>query len=130
MNAPFTQLTTFVSHYLHCKQLLPGNTSACDLVSVYMMPVLECLLLGMTCLKRFIKGAALSEQSTRSGNLATSPSLNWPGYVFTHVPTGADQALTREEWMHRAAVISSSAACNDFDSKLDERLVMLFKGCL
>ena len=48
---------------------------------------------GMTCLKRFAKGAALFEQSTRSGSMATTPSLNWPVYVFSDVPSAADQAL-------------------------------------
>ena len=75
INAPFTQLTTFVQHYLHCKQLSPDNTNGCVLVPGYLMPVLKPLLSGMTCLKRFTKGAAIFEQSTRSGSMATSPSL-------------------------------------------------------
>lgn len=95
INAPFTQLTTFVQHYLHCKQLSPDNTTGCVLVPGYLMPVLKPLLSGMTCLKRFTKGAAIFEQSTRSGSMATSPSLQWPVYVFTDVPTAAEQALGR-----------------------------------
>ena len=75
INAPFTQLTAFVQHYLHCKQLSPDNTSACILVPGYLLPVLKSLLSCMTCLKRFTKGAALFEHSTRSGHLAASPSL-------------------------------------------------------
>ena len=30
INAPFTQLTAFVQHDMHCKQLSPENTSACS----------------------------------------------------------------------------------------------------
>ena len=55
----------------------------------------------MTCLKRFTKGAALFEQFTRSGSMATSPSLNRPVYVFTDVPSAVDQALGRGQSMHR-----------------------------
>ena len=65
------------------------------------MPVLKSLLAGMTCLRRFTKGTALFEQSARSGSKAASPSLHWPVYVFTDVPTGADQALNRGQSMHR-----------------------------
>ena len=53
-----------------------------------MMPVLECLLLGMTRLKRFIKGAARSEQFTHSGNLAAvfpEPSGLSPDRGVEHV---------------------------------------------
>ena len=133
INAPFTQLATFVHHYLYCKQLSPVNTSACFLVPGYLMPVLKSLLSGMTCLKRFTNGAALFEQSTRSGNFAASPSLNWPVYVFTDVPTGADQALSRGQSMHRlhrASVVPSVAASNgsSLDLESDERLAMLFEG--
>ena len=130
INAPFTQLTTFVQHYLHCKQLSPDSTSACILVPGYLMPVLKSLLAGMTCLKRFTKGAALFEQSTRSGSMTTSPSLNWPVFVFTDVPSAADQALGRGQSMHRLhnATVLSAAADADFES--DERLAMLFEGSL
>ena len=110
INAPFTQLPTFVQHYLHCKQLSPDTTSACILVPGYLMPVLKFLLSGMTCLKRFTKGAALFEQSTRSGSMATTPNLNWPIYVFSDVPSAADQALGRGHSMHRLhnAVVPSA----------------------
>lgn len=63
INAPFTQLTAFVQHYLHCKSLSPDSTSACILVPGYLMPVLKRLLSGMTCLKRCTKGAALFQQA-------------------------------------------------------------------
>ena len=105
INAPFTQLTAFVQHYLHCKQLSPYNTTACILVLGYLMPLLKSMLSGMTCLKRFGKGAAIFEQSARSDSLA------WPVYVFTDVPTGADQALSRGQSMHRlhnATVVSAA----------------------
>ena len=36
INAPFTQLTAFVQHYLHCKQLSPDSTSASILVPGYL----------------------------------------------------------------------------------------------
>ena len=130
INAPFTQLTTFVQHYLHCKQLSPDSTSACILVPGYLMPVLKSLLSGMTCLKRFAKGAALFEQSTRSGSMAAAPSLNWPVYVFSDVPSAADQALGRGHSMHRLhnATVLSAASDSRFES--DERLAMLFEGSL
>ena len=128
--APFTQLTTFVQHYLHCKQLSPDSTSACILVPGYLMQVLKSLLSGMTCLKRFAKGAALFEQSTRSGSMATTPSLNWPVYVFSDVPSAADQALGRGHSMHRLhnATVLSAASDSSFES--DERFAMLFEGSL
>ena len=53
------------------------------LVPGYLMPVLKSLLSGMTSLKRFTMGAAVFEQTTRSGSMATTPSLNWPVY-FLH----------------------------------------------
>ncbi len=128
INAPFTQLTIFVQHYLYCKQLSPDNTSACILVPGYLMPVLKSMLSGMTCLKRFTKGAALFEQSTRSGRLAASPSLSWPVYVFTDVPTGADQALNRGQSMHRLRRATVLSAAPDSDLESDVRLAMLFGG--
>ena len=133
INAPFTQLTTFVQHYLHCKQLSPDSTSACILVPGYLMPVLKSLLSGMTCLKRFTKGAALFEQSTRSGSMTTSPSLNWPVYVFIDVPSRyllLIRHLVAAKSMHRLhnATVLSAAADSDFES--DERLAMLFEGSL
>ena len=117
INAPFTQLTAFVQHYLHCKQLSPDSTSACILVPGYLLPVLKSMLSGMTCLKRFTKGAALFEQSTRSGQLAASPSLSWPVYIFTDVPSGADQAFSSGQSMHRLhnAVVSSVAPDSDLN---------------
>ena len=128
INAPFTQLTAFVQHYLHCKQLSPDNTSACILVPGYLLPVLKSLLSGMTCLKRFTKGAALFEHSTRSGHLAASPSLSWPVYVFTDVPTGADRALNRGQSMHRLHNATVLSAAHDSDLESEERLAMLFEG--
>ena len=99
INAPFTLLTTFVQHYLDCKQLSPDTTSACILVPGYLLP-LKSMLSGMTCLKRYTKGAALFEHSTRSGHLAVSPSLSWPVYIFFDVPTGANQAFNCGQSMH------------------------------
>ena len=128
INAPFTQLTAFVQHYLHCKQLSLANTSACILVPGYLMPVLKPLLCGMTCLKRFTKGAALFEHATRSGNLAAAPSLHWPAYVFTDVPTAADQALERGHSMHRLHNATVPSLAHDSDLESDERLAMLFEG--
>ena len=129
INAPFNQLTAFVQHYLHCKQLSPNDTSTCILVPGYLMPVLKSLLSGMTCLKRFTKGAALFEQSACSGCLAASTSLSWPIHIFTDMPTSADHALNRGQSMHRlhnASVLSAAAADSSLDS--DERLAMLFEG--
>ena len=122
INAPFTQLTTFVQHYLHCKQLSPDNTTACVLVPGYLMPLLKPMLSGMTCLKRFSKGAAIFEQSARSDSLA------WPVYVFTDVPTGADQALNRGQSMHRLHNATVVSAAHDSNLESNERLAMLFEG--
>ena len=115
INAPFTQLSAFLQHYLHCKQLSPDNTSACILVPGYLMPVLKSLLSGMTCLKRFSKGATLFEQSTRSGSMATSPSLHWPVYIFTDVPTASYEALGRGQSMHRLHNATVLSAVHDSD---------------
>ena len=89
INAPFAQLTTFVQHYSHCKQLSFDSTSACIFVPSCLMPMLKPPLSGMTCLKRSTKSAVF-EQSTCSGSLAASSSLDWPVYIFTDVPTGPD----------------------------------------
>ena len=128
IHAPFTQLSTFLQHYLHCKQLSPDNTSACILVPGYLMPVLKSLLSGMTCLKPFSKGAALSEQSTRFGSMATSPSLNWPVYIFTDAPTAACEALGRGQSMHRLHNATVLSAAHDSDLESKEHLAMLFEG--
>ena len=134
INAPFTQLTTFVQHYLHCRQLSPDSTTACILVLGYLMPVLKSLLSGMTCLKRYTKGAALFEQPSRSGSMATSPSLNWPVYIFSDVPSAADQAadqaIGRGQSMHRLHKATVVSAASDPDLESDERLAMLFEGSL
>ena len=82
INAPVTPLTTFVRHYLHCKQLSPDSTSACIPVPGYLMPVLKTMLSGMTCLKRFTKAAPLFEQSSRSGSMATTTSFDRRVYVL------------------------------------------------
>ena len=121
INAPFTQLLSFVQHYLHCKQLSPDAASACILVPGYLMPALKSLLTGMTCLKRYSKGAALFEHSARS-------SLNWPVYVFTDVPSGADQALSHGQYMHRLHNATVLSAAHDSYSESNERLAMLFEG--
>ncbi|DBA79948.1 TPA: hypothetical protein ACH3X1_008153 [Trebouxia sp. C0004] len=83
---------------------------------------------SMTCLKRFTKGAALFEQSTRSGSMASSPSLNWPVYIFTDVQTAAYEALGRGQSMHRLHNATVLAASHDSDLESDERLAMLFEG--
>ena len=67
INAPFTQLTAFLQHYLHCKQLSPDTTSACVLILGYLLPALKSLLSGMRLLKRFTKGSALFEQVSHAG---------------------------------------------------------------
>ena len=128
INAPFTQLTTFVQHYLHCKQLSPDSTSACILVPGYLLPVLESMLSGMTCLKRYTKGAALFEHSTRSGHLAAAPSLSWPVYIFSDVPTGANQAFSSGQSMHRLHNATVLSDAHDSGLESDERLAMLFEG--
>ena len=120
--ASSTQLTTFVQHYLHRKQLSPDNTTACILVPGYVMPLLKPMLSGMTCLKRFSKGAAIFEQSARSDSLA------WPVYVFTDVPTGADQASNRGQSMHRLHNATVVSAAHDSNLESNERLAMLFEG--
>ena len=82
-------------------------------------------------IRHLTKGAALFEQPTRSGFLASSSSLSWPVYIFTDVPTGADQALSRGQSMHRlhhATLASSSSSPQDSDLESDERLAMLFEG--
>ena len=127
INASFTQLTTFVQHYLHCKQLSPDSTSACTLVPGYLLP-LKSMLSGMTCLNRYTKGAALFEHSTRSGHLAVAPSLSWPVYIFSDVPTGANQAFNCGQSMHRLHNATVLSAAHDSGLESDERLAMLFEG--
>jgi len=78
--------------------------------------------------QRFTKGAALFEQSTRSGRLAASTSLSWPVYIFTDVPTGADQALNRGQSMHRLHNATVLSAADDSNLESSERLAMLFEG--
>ena len=127
INAPFTQLTAFLQHYLHCKQLAPDTTSACILVPGYLLPVLKPLLSGMRLLKRFTKGAAIFEQFARSGNAATSPGVQWPVYIYTDVPSAAHAACDQGQPVHglNSASVTSAAACPE---PPDERLAMLFEG--
>lgn len=96
VNAPFSQLASFLQHYLHCKQLSPENISACILVPGYLLPMCKPLLSGMCLLKKFSKGAAIFEQSLRKGRAATTPGVSWPVYIYTDVPDEGSTALTRD----------------------------------
>ena len=129
INAPFTQLTAFVQHYLHCRQLSPDSTSACILVPGYLLPILKPLLSSMRLLKRFTKGAAIFEQRARSGNAATSPGVQWPVYVYTDVPSAAHAACEQGHPAHslQGAAVISAAACPK-PTPSNERLAMLFEG--
>ena len=57
-----------MQHYSFREQLSPDSTFACIVMPGYLMPVLEFLLSGMSYFKRFTKGAAPLDQSTRSGS--------------------------------------------------------------
>ena len=121
INAPFTQLTAFVQHYLHSKQLSPDDTSACILVPGYLLPVLKPLLSGMRLLKRFTKGAAIFDQCARSGHSSTSPGVPWPVYVYTDAPSAAHAACDQGmplHGLHSAAVMSANACPEPLTSNL------------
>ena len=127
INAPFTQLTASVQHYLHCKRLSPDNTSACILVPGYLLPPFS-----MRLLKLFNKGAAIFEQHARSGNAATSPGVQWPVYIYTDVPSAAHAACEQghpgdpAHDLQGATVISATTCPKPTPS--NERLAMLFDG--
>ncbi len=59
---------------------------------------------------------------------AYASSLQWPAYVFSDVPTGADQALNRGQAMHRLHKATIVSAAHDSSLESDERLAMLFEG--
>ena len=128
INAPFTQLTAFVQHYMHCKQRSPDGTSACILVPGYLLPVLKPLLSGMRLLKKFTKGAAIFEQSSRSGCSSTSPGINWPVYIYSDAPIAVGKAFADGRPLHglHGATVATAAGCPDLSS--DGRLSMLFEG--
>ncbi|KAA6427324.1 MAG: hypothetical protein FRX49_01989 [Trebouxia sp. A1-2] len=48
--------------------------------------------------------------------------------LLTDVPTGADQALSRGQSMHRLHNATVAPASDEVDSDSDERLAMLFEG--
>ena len=61
LDAPVQQLTSFVMHYLHCKQQSSHDTSACILVPHYLISQLSArgMLVGMQLLHYFPKGSSL-----------------------------------------------------------------------
>lgn len=129
VNAPFTCLTAFLQHYLHCKQLSPDGTSACILIPGYLLPTCKPLLSGMRLLKKFCKGAAIFEQSSRRGHVATSPGIDWPVYVYTDVPDEACKASSQGQPMHGLHKATVVAAARGAEFPVDKRLAMLFEGC-
>ena len=60
--------------------------------------------------------------------MATSPSLHWPVYIFTNVPTASYEALGRGQSMHRLHNASVLSAARDSDLESDERLAMVFEA--
>ena len=130
INSPFSQLTAFLQHYLHCKQSAPDSTSGCILVPGYLLPMLKSLLSGMRLLKKFNKGTAIFEQSSRSGHQSTSPSVHWPMYVYTDVPSDAYQAMGPGQNMHRLhnAVVVATANSDMDTHEPDGHLAVLFEG--
>ena len=92
------------------------------------MPVLKSLLSGMTCFKRFAKGAALFANYPLW--LYGHYSLIWPVYVFSDVPSNANQALGSGHSMHRLHNATVLSAASDSSFASDERLAMLFEGSL
>ena len=89
-----TTLSTGQQTSLHCKQVSPDSSSACNLAAGCLLPVLQFLLLSMSCLKSFTKGDALSELSTCTGSMVTSLSLDFPVYTLTYAPSAVTWAWT------------------------------------
>ena len=109
VNAPFSQVASFLQHYLHCKQLSSENVSACVLVPGYLLPMCKPLLSRMHLLKKFRKGAAIFEQSLRKGHAATAPGVSWSVYVYTNVPDEGSTAFDLGKPVHKlhnATVVS------------------------
>ena len=112
INASLTQLTAFVQHYMHCKQRSPDGTSACILLPGYLLPVLTPMLSGMRLLRKFTKGAANFEHSSRSGRSSTSPGINWPVYTYSDAPTAVGKAFDDGHPLH-GATVAAAADCPD-----------------
>ena len=132
INAPFTKLLAFTQHYLHCKQLAPGSTSACILVPGYLLKPMRSYLTDMHLLKRHSKGAELFTTPTKSGGRASLPGVHWPVYVYTDIPAAEiDRTVERTPLhsLHNCTVQANAAALPDQSViSTDKHLTLLFEG--
>lgn len=101
INPPFTQLPSFMQHYLHCKQLNPSSTSACILIPGYLLQELKPMLTNMRLLKRFTKGTSLFTTPTKSGARVAMPGTHWPVYIYTDVAADVTDITVNGTPLHR-----------------------------
>ena len=128
INPPFTQLLSFMQHYLHC----PSSTSACILIPGYLPQELKPMLTNMRLLKRFTKGTSLFTTPTKSGARVAMPGTHWPVYIHTDV--AADTSLTDTtvngtplHRLHNAAVVLEETPPHGIQTT-DQHLTMLLEG--
>jgi hypothetical protein len=132
IHAPFTQLTAFLQHYLHCKQLSLDITSACMLVPGYLLPMLKSLVSGMRLFKRYSKGVALFEHTSRTGSSAPSAGLAWPVYVLTDALSDAAPVLEKGDALHRLhnATVKNRYPLPRLDDLFDKLFGAQYLSCL
>ena len=78
--------------------------------------------------KKFTKGAAIFEQSSRFGRSSTSPGFNWPVYIYSYAPTAVEKAFADDRPSHglHGATVAAAVDCPDLSP--DGRLAMLLEG--
>ena len=89
LNAPFSQLSDFIDHYVTQKQTSPSNTSACILVPRWKgTGSIHPALASMRLIKCFPQGYHLFNAPEQVGSKRKRlPGIPWPVDVFYDAPT-------------------------------------------
>ena len=117
LDAPLEQLTSFVMHYLHCKQQSSHDTSACILVPHYLISQLSArgMLVGMQLLHYFLTGSSLYPGDT--------DRIPWDANVYFDPPRAQLNALlhdSREDHMQCDASLAGVPVQVLFDTGASE----------
>ena len=134
MNAPFSNLLSFLQHYLKCKQHAPDVTTACILIPSYLLKPLQSLLGDMQLLKQYHKGSELFTYTDQTGACKSMPGVHWPVYLYTDVPAEErDISVERTSLhdLHNASVLhdtlSTMPASDPTVLSTDNHLTMFFE---
>ena len=79
-------------------------------------------------MKRITKGAAIFEQSSRSGRSSTSPGINWPVYVYSDATSAVGKAFDDGRPVHGLHGATVVSAVHFSHLSPDGHLSMLFEG--